>query len=174
MAENDIPVSLIYRGWDSHQIALVHAISPLTPAQLAFKAAPQLRSVAEITRHIADARLAWFQRISGTQDLLNQRIASQQPAHDSATDLSDWLESTWWLIDQALSTWTLADLDKTYHQPYMGQNFAVPYQWVLWRLLSHEIHHGGEISLMLGMQGLKVAELGDQGGHTTPLRAIPH
>ena len=36
-----------------------------------------------------------------------------------------------------------------------------------WRILSHDIHHGGQIALMLGMQGIKAFELGDLFGHIT-------
>jgi uncharacterized damage-inducible protein DinB len=34
--------------------------------------------------------------------------------------------------------------------------------------LSHDLHHGGQIALMLGLQGIDVPELGDKGGHLTP------
>jgi hypothetical protein len=37
------------------------------------------------------------------------------------------------------------------------------------------MHHGGELALMLGMQGVGVPELGDLGGHLTypPLAGDP-
>jgi hypothetical protein len=33
--------------------------------------------------------------------------------------------------------------------------------------MAHDIHHGGELALLLGMQGIPVSELGDLGGHIT-------
>ena len=35
----------------------------------------------------------------------------------------------------------------------------------LWRILAHDIHHGGELALMLGAQGVEIFELGGLGGH---------
>jgi hypothetical protein len=30
------------------------------------------------------------------------------------------------------------------------------------------LHHGGQVALMLGLQGVEAPELGDKGGHLTP------
>ena len=35
--------------------------------------------------------------------------------------------------------------------------------------MSHDLHHGGELSILLGMQGIEIPDLGDQGGHLTEL-----
>jgi uncharacterized damage-inducible protein DinB len=32
---------------------------------------------------------------------------------------------------------------------------AHPRQWIVWHVLEHEIHHGGELSLALGMSGVE-------------------
>jgi uncharacterized damage-inducible protein DinB len=32
-------------------------------------------------------------------------------------------------------------------------------QWVIWHLMEHELHHGGEISLILGTHGLPALNL---------------
>ena len=34
-----------------------------------------------------------------------------------------------------------------------------------WRVISHDLHHGGELAVTLGMQGIALPELGDEGGH---------
>jgi hypothetical protein len=31
--------------------------------------------------------------------------------------------------------------------------------------MCHDIHHGGELAVMLGIQGIPTPELGDAGGH---------
>jgi hypothetical protein len=36
---------------------------------------------------------------------------------------------------------------------------------VIWRILTHDIHPGVELPVMLGMQGIEIPELGDLGGH---------
>jgi hypothetical protein len=40
-------------------------------------------------------------------------------------------------------------------------------QWTIWRILTHDVHHGGQLALMLGTQGIPVFELGDLFGHIT-------
>jgi uncharacterized damage-inducible protein DinB len=32
-------------------------------------------------------------------------------------------------------------------------------QWVIWHLIEHDLHHGGEISLTMGMYRLKAPDL---------------
>jgi hypothetical protein len=54
----------VYRGWEGYQASLVHAVAPLTDEQLAFRAAPGLKSVGEIVRHIAAGRIDWFLRMN--------------------------------------------------------------------------------------------------------------
>ena len=50
---------------------------------------------------------------------------------------------------------------------WRGTTYSVSRQWTLWRMMAHDLHHGGELSTMLGTQGLKNFELGDLGGHIT-------
>ena len=38
-------------------------------------------------------------------------------------------------------------------------------QWTIWRVMNHDIHHGGELSLMLGLQGIEAFELSALFGH---------
>jgi uncharacterized damage-inducible protein DinB len=71
------------------------------------------------------------------------------------------------MVEQTLNQWTAADLAKSYRQPYQGQTYAISRQWTIWRIMAHDLHHGGELAVMLGMQGIAVPELGDLGGHLT-------
>ena len=84
-----------------------------------------------------------------------------------AAELVRWLEITWQMLDATLKTWTVADLAQTYRHTYWGQTYAVSRQWTVWRIMSHDIHHGGQLAMMLGIQGIEIPELGDLGGHIT-------
>jgi uncharacterized damage-inducible protein DinB len=68
------------------------------------------------------------------------------------------------MVTRILEAWTVADLQKTYRHIWRGNTYPGLRQWTLWRLMAHDLHHGGEISLMLGMLGLGNFELGDLGG----------
>jgi len=56
----------------------------------------------------------------------------------------------------------------TYRHIREGKIFAVTRQWTIWRIMSHDLHHGGQLALILGLQGIDVPEPGDKGGHLTP------
>jgi uncharacterized damage-inducible protein DinB len=103
----------------------------------------------------------WETDSDGNQDVVEDAIAITE----NAADLVKWLEITWQMIDKTLTTWSVADLAQTYRHTWNGTTYAVSRQWTLWRILSHDIHHGGELSLMLGLQGLEAFELSDLFGH---------
>jgi uncharacterized damage-inducible protein DinB len=69
------------------------------------------------------------------------------------------LKSSWDKIADALARWTPADLEQVIHPPAIlseeeQQAFGdAPRGWIIWHVLEHEIHHGGEISLVLGQHG---------------------
>ena len=35
-------------------------------------------------------------------------------------------------------------------------------KWILWRIMAHDLHHGGELAVTLGLQGIALPELGDE------------
>ena len=180
MVTNTNSLASIYEGWDGYQRSLVHAVASLTPEQLAWRPSPNLRSLGELVRHIALGRITWFLRMDapGSRELAGQISAWEEDQHgnqyviedaiaitDQATELVRWLEASWHMIDQTLKTWTVADLAKTYRHTWRGDIYAISHQWTIWRIMAHDIHHGGELVVMLGMQGLSNFELGDLGGH---------
>jgi len=162
----------VFDGWQGHQTSLVKAVEPLTRESLSYKPAPELRTVGEIVNHIAGGRVDWLTRI-GEVDLKQVRQIESwndgDGVNEDATRLVRRLAISWQLVEDKLRQWTVADLSKVYPLPYQGKTYAVSRQWVLWRIMAHDLHHGGEIALMLGEQGIAIPELGQEGGHiTTP------
>jgi uncharacterized damage-inducible protein DinB len=103
----------------------------------------------------------WAQDTDGNRHI----IEGKMEITDQAAALVDWLELSWQMIDQTLKAWKVADLLKSFRYVWMGTAYAMTRQWIVWRILSHDIHHGGELSLMLGMQGIEAFELGALFGH---------
>lgn len=176
MPSNPLSLASIFDGWDGYHTSIVHAVAPLTPDQLAWKAAADQRSVGETAGHIALGRIGWFSRMEAPRSLELLKAAEAitlpggdiDPAKaDDAAVLVHWLTLTWEMIGETLRAWTVADLSRSFIQPYQGKVYRCSYQWALWRILSHDLHHGGQLALMLGMQGIPVPELGDLGGHLT-------
>src|SRR5262249_26067214 len=147
----------------------VRAIAPLTPAQLAWRFAPHLRSAGELARHIGFARLDWFERMNApaSAGLASQRAAwqSKQTLIANPAELVSWLEATWQMIEDTLTQWSVADLAEVSLHPFQGQTYALSRQWMIWHVLAHDLHHGGELALTLGIQGIALPGLGEEGGH---------
>jgi uncharacterized damage-inducible protein DinB len=167
----------VYDGWDGYQLSLLRAIAPLLPHQLAYRPAPQLRSVGEIASHISLGRIDWFQRMlaPGSEEIARQAAGweAEQTIVENATELVRRLEATWQMIENTLTHWTISDLALTYLHPFQGKTYAISRQWTIWRIMAHDLHHGGQLAILLGIQGIEIPELGDLGGHLTqpPLAA---
>lgn len=173
-------LKMVYEGWEGYRQSIIKAVEPLTAEQLEWRPSPHLRSVGELVRHIALGPIDWFRRMEapGSEKLASQIETWEEDAHgnryvvedalaitDQAAELVKWLEASTRMIEQTLQTWTVNDLQKTYRHVWRGNTYAISLQWTLWRIMAHDLHHGGELVLMLGMQGLENFELGDLGGH---------
>ncbi len=149
----------VYRGWDTYHDHLIQAISPLTPEQVSYRTTGSLRSVGEICRHIIGARARWCEQALGldgdTLGALGQWDARDAPER-SATELVEGLRASWAVLWDALGSWTVADLAYTIPNTDRapGEPEIFTRQWVVWHLIEHDLHHGGEVSLILGSRGL--------------------
>lgn len=167
MAEQSHSLMTFYQGWKTYNQSLMEVIAPLTPDQLDLAAAPHHWTVGMIAQHMIGNRVWWFQvwMGAGAPDLAP--IAQWDPANPqsrpirSASELVAGLERTWAMIEDALTRWTPADLSQVFPCPpevseEEREIFAngSSRQWIIWHVLEHEIHHGGELSLALGQQGL--------------------
>jgi uncharacterized damage-inducible protein DinB len=176
-----VSLATILDGWNGYQVSLVHAIAPLTPEQLAWRPSDGQRSVGEVARHISLGRIQWFMRMDapGSADLVsriadwhqgsdgNRYIIEESiPITDQAGELVRWLEASWQMVEATLRQWTVFDLAETYRHSYGGTVYAVSRQWTVWRIMAHDLHHGGQLSTMLGIQGIDAFELIGLGGHT--------
>jgi uncharacterized damage-inducible protein DinB len=161
MAQDNTNLTPFYEGWDRYQDLLVESIGSLTPEQLAMGAAPHLRPVWQLAAHIVSARVGWFQSVLG-----------EAPDRPDLTEMHDWdlddapprgadelvgaLRQSWDLISGCLARWTPDDLDETF-TTQRGNTFTR--QWIIWHVIEHDLHHGGELFFTLGMHGLPTPDL---------------
>jgi uncharacterized damage-inducible protein DinB len=182
MMTDQISLFQVFEGWKGQQTSLVNAIQTLTAEQLRWRPADGLNSVGELARHISLGRIGWFTRMDapGSAELTamidtwetdgdgNRYIVeSALPIAESADELVRWLELSWGMIERTLNEWTVDDLFKTYNHKWNGRVYANSRQWTIYRILTHDVHHGAQIALMLGMHGVEVFELGNLFGHIT-------
>jgi len=168
MGTETFALSMVFDGWQGHQSSLVKAVEPLTREQLAYRSVAGLRSVGQIANHIACGRVGWLSRIGELSTEQLKQVEAWDEHNDEseqAGELVNRLEVSWQLVEEKLKNWRVADLTHVYPLPYGGKKYAVSRQWAMWRIMAHDLHHGGEIALMLGEQGIAIPELGMEGGH---------
>ncbi len=129
-----------------------------------------MRSVEELAIHIADGRVDWFRRIAPERcELLVRMMSNRTPneLNGHADSICGWLNTTYSMVEKTLEEWSVDDLSVTFHHPYQGNVYAVSRQWTIWRIMAHDIHHGGQLSELLSLEGIFPIELTELGGHLT-------
>jgi uncharacterized damage-inducible protein DinB len=157
MTEHPTPLADLYKGWDTYQQLLLAALAPLSDEQLELRAAPHLRSIRELVAHIIGARARWWSELMDEGGVEVAACASWDRAGApvrGVTELVVGLETTGRAIQESLQHWTSADLEYVFHSTRHGQEYSLTRQWVIWHVIEHDLHHGGELSFLLGMHGL--------------------
>ncbi|MBA2393893.1 MAG: DinB family protein [Ktedonobacteraceae bacterium] len=153
--------SVLLQGWKDYQTLLIKAIAPLTADQLALKSAPHLRSIGELVLHIIDARAGWcsYDLHEGGEEMASFMDWGRpgMPTR-SAAEMVNALETTWQLMQDIIARWTPEEWEHVLGgTPEEPDTFTR--SWVIWHLIEHDTHHGGEVSLTLGMHGLEAPAL---------------
>jgi len=155
-------LDVIYENWRGYNGRLQNCIAPLTNEQLVLQPAPRMRPLGQIVQHIISVRAGWF---SGTlQDAdegMNEYMlwGQRDSPERSATELVHGLNKTWAFIESRLQRWTPADCATTFPDEADGQIYQVSRSWVIYHVLEHDLHHGSEVSLILGMNGLQPIDI---------------
>jgi uncharacterized damage-inducible protein DinB len=165
-------------GWAGYQRLLLDAIRPLNAEQLASRTAPFQWAVWQLASHMAGTRAYWFHEVLGEGDeevghmfAVESTTVPDLPLEDAgweddedhprtAAELVDALERTWPMIEDRLRRWTVEDLEVEFSRTRRnGEIQTFSRAWVVWHLIEHDLHHGGEISQILGTNGLPAPEL---------------
>src|SRR6266480_2020166 len=176
MTEHQLSLLPFYAGWGIYQQRLVAAIAPLTVEQLALRNTPQHWSIGMYATHIVANRAWWFHARmgEGSADLTSLELwdlgiceGGVDPFHPAA-ELVAGLEKVFPPLDEAERV-RHAKLVEPALQPFAQMWLdaarlagevrpARSRQWIIWSVLEHDIHHGSEISTILGVHGLPVVE----------------
>jgi len=153
MTRSAIAEARAFGSWQDYQDALKRAIAPLTEEQLQRRLIPNLRTLGEIAEHIVFGRALHLHRTlgDGAAELapLLRWDDADDPSH-TAAEILHGLDLTWRVITAYLMRGLPTD--------------AVPDEEALimqtiWGLLDHDLPHAGELSLLLGADGLPGVEI---------------
>lgn len=144
----------VFDSWLDYQAALVRAIAPLTAGQLQRRPLPALRTPGEIAEHIVFGRALHLYRTLGEEASELKPFLSwndeNEPPH-SAAEIVQGLELTWRFIAETLMRGAPTD-------PF-PEGEELPVVQIIWGLLDHDLPHAGELSLLLGADGLPGVEI---------------
>ena len=167
----------IHEGWANHQRLLLGMVRNLTPDQLASRPAPNMWTVWQLAGHLAGSRAYWFHDVLGEGDPAVRamfRVASTTvpdlPIEDAgweddedhprdAAEIAEAFERTWAMIDASLDNWTTDDLTVEFSRQRRTGTETFTRGWVVWHVIEHDLHHTGEISVILGSHGLTGLDL---------------
>jgi uncharacterized damage-inducible protein DinB len=162
MSDTNVTLAIMTEGWQTYQSHLSKALAPLSDEQLALRAAPNLRSIDELARHIIAVRAGWYHDVLREGDNVFGAISHwDEPGNPtrSASELVNGLAVTWEVMQKALARFTPNDLQVVFETEWEGQTYTHMRGWVVWHVIEHDLHHGGEIGYSLGMHGLQAPDI---------------
>ena len=144
-----------FQQWDSVRTGLYEALKGLTDQQLCFTPRDGLWSLGRTALHIADAEDGWFNFII-RGELDEWPADSNFKNYLTVTKVVQRLRKVHAHTETYLKTLDVPDLERVIAAPW-GEKFTLG--WAVWHVLEHEIHHRGEIYLMLGLMGKEAPDV---------------
>jgi uncharacterized damage-inducible protein DinB len=155
-------LDVIYENWQGYQEKLRGCVAPLTNEQLLLQPAARMWPLGQMVQHIISVRAGWFSGTLQDEDAAMSEYMewgqADSPAR-TAAELVRGLDETWAFIGARLRRWTPDDCAMTFPDEWDGEVYQVSRSWVIYHVLEHDLHHGGEVSLTLGMHGLAAPNL---------------
>ena len=141
--------SALFSHWQQIHQDTLQTAARFTPDDLSFKPFEASWTAAQIMLHIADAEAGWFQYVV-------QRQLTEWPSqytlenYPTLADIQSALTEVHKHTQKYLAALEEGDIDRVILSPW-GDKFRLG--WIIWHVLEHEIHHRGELSLILGILG---------------------
>ena len=97
----------------------------------------------------ADAEEGWFRYVIDKKcDQWPSQFTVEN--YPTLTEIRSVLEQVHTETEAFLDSLGNEDLEKIINTPW---DESIPLGWIIWHVLEHEVHHRGELSLILGMLG---------------------
>jgi hypothetical protein len=143
-----------FESWQDYQEALKRAIAPLSNEQLQQRPISVLRTPGEIAEHIVFGRALHLYRTLGEEAAALTPLLTWDDDNDpprSAAEIVYGLDLTWRFITKSLMRGSATDVIAEDEEALIVQ--------IIWGLLDHDLPHAGELSLLLGADGIPGVEI---------------
>ena len=138
----------LFSHWNQIHADTLSVIEKFSDAELHYRAYEDGFLVGEIALHIADAEEGWF-RLIATQERDEWPADFTLQNYPNKEAIKTLLSAVHAKTKAYLKTLTLDDLERSVTS-HWGE-FTLGF--IIWHVLEHEIHHRGELSLILGILG---------------------
>jgi uncharacterized damage-inducible protein DinB len=140
----------LFSHWEAVRVGLHQALDGLTQEQLAFVPREGLWSLGTVACHIANAEDGWFRYVAARE--VDEWPSIDQTRYCTVASIKALLNEVHGYTMACLQTIDVVDLDRTITAPWGAE---LTLRFIIWHVLEHEIHHRGEIYLMLGLMGIE-------------------
>ena len=145
--------AVLFGYWKQVRQGLVEALDMLTNAQLDFVPRQGLWSLRETVCHIAGTEEGWLRYYTTNRWHEDLFKAEDFPSVASLKALLDKVHAE---TEAQFGPDPDSLMEKTAQLPWGAQTTM---GWAIWHVLEHEIHHRGEVYLMLGLQGMEAPDV---------------
>jgi len=143
----------LFGHWTDVRSGLLAALDLLSDTQLDFKPREGLWTLRETVVHIAGTEDGWLRFYAANHWHENIPQPADFPTVSALKDLLAQLHA---ITEDQFAQDPEAALAQICTLPWGGQ---VTMGWAVWHVLEHEIHHRGEVFLMLGLMGIEAPDV---------------
>jgi uncharacterized damage-inducible protein DinB len=139
---------MFFNHWKAVRQSVYALIDRFQESELVFQPFPTSWKAGQIMLHIAESEDYWIRCVILKEIPASpEYVLADYPTKDK---IKEKLQECHSRTEKYLAGLEEEDLQRTI---YSGENDADTLYWILWHMIEHEIHHRGEISLILGMLG---------------------
>ena len=144
----------LFSHWREVRAGLLLAMDQLADDQLAFVPREGLWSLRTVALHIATAEEGWFRYVVTGQ--LDEWPKVDESEYPTVLSIKALLSQVHDRTESYLRSIDVTDLDRVI-TTFWGAKLTL--RWIIWHVLEHEVHHRGEIYLMLGLMGMEAPDV---------------
>lgn len=145
----EMKVSQQFSHWKQVREDLLSTIDKFKEDELSFVPFESSMPVGQIMLHIGEAEEGWFRTFVAKE--LEEWPDFDLEDYPTPEAIKAQLTVIHSRTEKYLESLNTDDLEQSIDHP--RRDYRLPLGWIIWHVLEHEIHHRGELSLILGMLG---------------------
>ena len=139
----------LFSHWRLIRKGLISVIEEFEEPELSYQPYSDSWPVGQIMVHIANAEEGWFRYVV-TKEIPEWPSQLQFENYPTRAKILEILDEVHGKTESYLGGLTAQDLSTRILAPW---DAPFPLGWIIWHVIEHEIHHRGELSLILGILG---------------------